>query len=152
MPPDQRELDLIVCCVLHLFLVARHVGLPAFDPRLEFTKRAPSRRNDRAQKLSFPSSCRRIISLLQSPPCLQQVLPRVGDNVIRFITRDSHERCMHLLQHKPQVLHSFRSLFSSPLQHHLGLFLIQASNASASVENPPLCERIFSEDQGLSHQ
>ena len=69
--------------------------LPAFDPHLEFQKRAPSRRNDRAQKVSFSSSCRRIISLPQSPPCLQRILPRVGDNVIRLITRESHECCVH---------------------------------------------------------
>ena len=31
---------------------------------------------------------------------------RVGDNVNRFITRQSHERCMHLLQHELQVLQS----------------------------------------------
>ena len=72
--------------VLHRLLVARHVGLPAFDPRLGFQKRAPSRRNDHAQKVSFSSSCRRIISLLQSPPCLQRILLQVGDNVIRLIT------------------------------------------------------------------
>ena len=100
------ELDLVVHHILQLLLVARHIGLPAFDPRLEFQKRAPSRRNDRAQKVSFPSSCRRIKSLLQSPPCLQRILPRVGDNVVGFITRESHERCVYLLQRKLQVLHS----------------------------------------------
>ena len=100
------KLDLVVQLVLHLLLVARHVRLQAFDHRSELHKRAPSERDDRAQKVSFPSSCRRIMSLLQSPPCLQRVLPRVGDNVIRLITRESHERCMHLLQHKLQVLYS----------------------------------------------
>ena len=80
-----------------LLLVARHVGFPAFCPRLKFQKRAPSRRNE---KVSFPSSCRRIISLLQSSPCLQRVLPRVGDKVVRLMTRESHECCVHLLQHK----------------------------------------------------
>ena len=91
------ELDLVVQLVLHLLLVARHVGLPPFDPRLEFQKRAPSRRNDRAQKVSFPSVVGSY-RFLQSPPCLQQILPRVGDNVIRLITRESHECCVHLLQ------------------------------------------------------
>ena len=33
-------------------------------------------------------------------------LPRVGDNVISLVTRESYERCMHLLQHELQVLHS----------------------------------------------
>ena len=39
-----------------------------FDPRLEFQKKAPSRRRDRAQKVSFPSSCRRIISAVSAMP------------------------------------------------------------------------------------
>ena len=130
---SSSKLDLIVQLILHLLLGTRHVGLPAFDPRLEFQKRAPSGRNDRAGKVSFSSSCRCIISFLQSPPCLQRILPRVGDNVIRFMTRESHECCVHLLQHKLQVLHStilvrvcrqeleinrcrrdFRRLFSGP--------------------------------------
>ena len=92
---------------LQLLPVARHVGFPAFCLRLKF------------------SSCRRIISFLQSSPCLQRILPRVGDNVVRLITRQSHERCMHLLHHKLQVLfssvHNFRRLLSCPLQHHLRL-------------------------------
>ena len=63
----------------------------------------------------------------------QWVLSRVGNNVIRPVTRESRKRCMHLLQHKLQVLYSsllvrrsqqeftidelcrdFRSLFSCP--------------------------------------
>ena len=131
------KLDLVVQLVHH---VARHVGLPAFDPGLEFQKRALARRSDRSQNVSSPSSCRRIISLLQSPPCLQRILPRVGDNVVRLVTRESHECCVHLLQHKLQVMNSsvhirftrqeleinccrrdFRRLFSGPLQHHLRL-------------------------------
>ena len=99
------KLDLVVQLVPHLLLVARHVRLPTFDPCLEFQKRAPSRRNDRTQKVSFPFSCRRSISLLHSPPCLQGILPRVGDIVVRLTTRESHECCVHLLQHKLQVLH-----------------------------------------------
>ena len=77
---------------------------------------------------------------LQPPPCLQCFLPRVGNNIIRLVTRESHKRCMHLLQHKLQVLYSsllvrrgrleltidelcrgFSRLFSRPLQHHLRL-------------------------------
>ena len=100
------ELDLVVQLVLHLLLVARHTGLPAFDLRLKFQKKAPSRRNDRAQKVSFPSSFRQILLLLQSPPRLQRILPRVGDKVVRLTTRESHECCVHPLQHKLQVLHS----------------------------------------------
>ena len=99
-----------------------------------------SMRNGRAQKVSFPSSCRRIISLLQSPPCLQRILARVRDNVVRLTSPESHECGVHLLQHKLQVLHSsvlvrirrqqleinrcfrdFRRLLSGPLQHHLRL-------------------------------
>ena len=83
--PRPSELDLVVHLVLHLLLVARRVGLPAFDPRLECQKRTSSRRNERAQNVPFPSSCRRIITLLQSPPCLQRSLPRVGDNAVRLI-------------------------------------------------------------------
>ena len=60
--------------VLQLFLTARHAGFPSFDHRLKFRKRTPSRRNDRSQQVSFSSSCRRIISFLQSSPCLQRVL------------------------------------------------------------------------------
>ena len=134
------QLDLVVHLALQLLLVARHIGLPAFNSRLEFQKRAASRRNDRAKKVSLPSSGGKIISFLQPPPCLQWVLPRVGNNVIRLVTRERHKGCMHLLQHKLQVLYSsllvrrrrqkftvdefcrdFRRLFSSPLQHHLGL-------------------------------
>ena len=88
---ETRTLDPVVQLILHLLLVARHVGLSALGTRLKFKKRASSRRNDRAQKVSFSSSCCRIISLLQSSPRLQWILPRVGDNVIRFITRESHE-------------------------------------------------------------
>ena len=43
---------------------------------------------------------------LQSPPCLQRILPRIGDSVVRLTTRESHECRAHLLQHKLQVLHS----------------------------------------------
>ena len=141
---DSRPANLISSSNLsfHLLLVARHVGLPAFDPRLEFQKKPPSTRNDRAHGVSFSSSCRRIISLLQSPPCLHWILPRVGDNVIRSITRESHECCVHLQQHKLQGLYfsvlvlvrrlelesnrcrrDFRRLLSvsGPLQHHLRL-------------------------------
>ena len=98
-----------------------------------------SRKNDHTHKVSFSSSCHRIISLLQSPPCLHWILPRVGDNVTRLIAREGHNR-VHLLHHKLQVLHSsvlfrirrqeleinrrrrdFRRLLSGPLQHHLRL-------------------------------
>ena len=72
------QLDLVIHLVLQLHLVARHVGLPAFNPCL-----------------GVPEG-RRIISFLQFSPSLPRVLPRVGDNVIRFKTRKSHERCMHL--------------------------------------------------------
>ena len=161
-----EQLDLVVHLVLQILLVARHVGLPAIGTRLEFQKRAPSRRNDRAQKLLFPSSFCRIISPLQSPPCLQRLLPRHVDNVIRL----SHERCMHLLQHKLQVLHSsvlvrvrrqqleinccrrdFRRRSSCTLQHHLGLQDHQQRNpsfSSTTVGNPLPCQTIPSDDQG----
>ena len=58
------KLDLFVHLVLHLLLVAGHMGLPAFDHHLKVHKRAPSKRNDRAQKGLVSSSPRRIISLL----------------------------------------------------------------------------------------
>ena len=132
-----RERDLIAKLVLQLFLIPRHVGFSSFDPRFQLQKRAPSSTDDRPQKLSFPSSCRRIVSFLQSSPCLQRVPPRVGDNVLRFTTRVCHECCMHLLQHELQVratIHvrhcrqefnvngfprDFRCQFSWPRQHHL---------------------------------
>ena len=79
-------------------------------------------------------------SYRQSPPRLQRIFPRVGDNVVRLITRERHECFVSLLQHNVQVLHSsvlvrvrrqaleinccrrdFRRLFSGPLQHHLRL-------------------------------
>ena len=41
-----------------------------------------------------------------SPSSLQRVLPRVGNNVTCLITRESHERCVHLLQHELQIAHS----------------------------------------------
>ena len=40
----------------NLFLTARNVRFPSFDPCLQFQKRAPSRRNDRSQQVSFPST------------------------------------------------------------------------------------------------
>ena len=35
---------------------------------------------------------------MESSPHLQWVLPRVGNNVVRLLTRESHKRRMHLLQ------------------------------------------------------
>ena len=86
-----------------------------------------------------------IVSLLQPPP---------------FTTRESHERCVHLLQHKLQVLYSsllvrrsrqkftvhefcrdFRRLFSSPLQHHLGL--LDHSSEECLFLLRPLLEILF---------
>ena len=72
--------------------------------RLNFQKSASSRRNYRFHKVSFSSSCRRIISLLYSPPCLQRVLPRVGDNVIRFTTRESLECCASAAAQTPSFV------------------------------------------------
>ena len=72
------QLDLAIHLILQHLLAARHVGLPAFNPCLEFQNRAPSQRNDRSQEVSFPSSFCRSISLLQPPPCLPRVFPRVG--------------------------------------------------------------------------
>ena len=95
-PKSLGQLDLVIHLVLQLLLAAC----------LEFQKRAPLKRNDHAQKVSFPSSCCRIKTLLQPPSCLQWVLPRLGNIVIRLIIRVSHERCMHLLQDKLQVLYS----------------------------------------------
>ena len=63
------QLDLVV----HLIL--QH-------SRLVFQKKASSRRNDSAKKVSLPSSCCSVVSLLQSSPCLQWVIRRVGNNVV----------------------------------------------------------------------
>ena len=62
------NLDLIVQLVLHLLLVARHVALPAFDSRSSRREHRPGEMI--VQMVSFPSSCRRITSLLEAPPCL----------------------------------------------------------------------------------
>ena len=100
MPPVQRAWSHHLTCPSTSSRSATH-RIPTFDPRLKFQKRQV--------QWSFPEgfvSCRQIISFLQSSPCLQRVLPRVGDNVIRFFNRESHERWMHLLQHKLQVLQS----------------------------------------------
>ena len=99
-----RELDLIVSLDLSLFLVARHIRFQSFDPRLKFQKMARYKKKGRSQQVSFP--CRRIMTFLQSSPCLQRVLLRVGDNVSCLITRESHECCMHLLQHELLVANS----------------------------------------------
>ena len=158
------QLDLVIQLILQLLLVARHVRLPAFDASLEFQKRAPSRKTDRTQKVSFPSSCRRIVSLLQSSPGFQRILRRVGDNVVRFITRESHERRVHLLQHKLQVLHTsvqirvagqeleidgshrdLDRLLSSPLEHHLRL-LDQATEECLSLLRPLLEILLFARE------
>ena len=78
-----------------LFLAARHVGFPSFDPGLEFQQRASSRRNDRAKQIPLSPSCRRVVSA---------VFPRVGDNVMSLINRESLECCVHLLQRELLVM------------------------------------------------
>ena len=65
--------------------MARHVGLPPFDHRLKFQKRALFRRSDRPQQVSSSSSCRRNLSAVFS--ILERVLPRKSDNVICLVTR-----------------------------------------------------------------
>ena len=81
---------------------AQHVGFPSFDPRLKF-QHLP-------REIIFRSKFHLIPpvvgpkTFLQSSPCLQRVLPRVGDNVICSIARESHECCVHLLQHELQVV------------------------------------------------
>ena len=82
-----------MCPSTFFFLVARHLEFPSVNPCLEFQRTASSRRNDRAKQIPLSSSCRRIISFMQPPTCLQRVLPRVGDNGVRFITCESHECC-----------------------------------------------------------
>ena len=100
------QLDLVVHLALQLLLVARHTGLPAFNSRVEFQKRTTSQRSDCAKNIPLPSSGGEVISFLQSSPRLQWVLPRLGNNVVRLLTRESHKRCMHLLQNVLQVLYS----------------------------------------------
>ena len=78
------QLDLVVHLALQLLLVARNIGLPASNSRLEFQKRATSRRKDRAKKVPPVVGLYRVCSLRQG------VLPRVGNNVIRLGTRESH--------------------------------------------------------------
>ena len=114
----------------------------------------------------FVSFCRRIISLLQSLPCLQRILPRVGDNVIRLLTCESPDCCVHLLQHKLEILHSsvhilvrrqeleidccrrdFRQLFSCPLQHHLGL--LDHTNEECLRLRRPLLELLLTTSELL---
>ena len=96
------QLDLVVHLVLQLLLVARHIGLPACNFLLGVPEESIVPEKWSCAE-GFPSSCCRITLFLQPPPCLQWVLPRVGNNVIRLVTRESHKRCMHLLQHKLQV-------------------------------------------------
>ena len=69
-------------------LVARHIGLPAFNSR-------SSRREHRPREMIVRGRFRFLppvvgSSFLQPPPCLQWVLPRVGNNVIRLVTGESH--------------------------------------------------------------
>ena len=123
VPPDQRELELIVCCVLHLFLVARHVRFPSFNPCSEFQQRALSRRNDRAKQISLSSSCRRVASVLQFSPGLQRFLPRVGGTVIGLIPRESHKCCVHPLQHEHQIGHTSLDVRRSRQEFWINYFL-----------------------------
>ena len=51
----------------NLFLIARHVGVPPFNPCLEFQHRAQSWRNNCAKQIPLSSRCRWIVSFLQSP-------------------------------------------------------------------------------------
>ena len=102
----QASFDLVQL-VLQLFLTARHVGFPSFDPRLKFQERAPPKRNDRAKESSLSSSCRKVVSFSTGSPCLQRVLPRVVDIEICVKTRESHECCVHLLQQELQMKHTW---------------------------------------------
>ena len=54
--------------------------IPIVRSRMKCQKRAPSRRHDRSQQVS----CCRIVTFLQSSPCLQRVLPQFGDSVVRL--------------------------------------------------------------------
>ena len=103
MPP---ELDLIVQCVLLNFSRSGTRGIPIVRSLLGVPTESTFRKDDPAKQISFSSSCRRVSSFLQSSPSSQQVLPRVGDNAISLITRESHQRCVHLLQHELQIAKS----------------------------------------------
>ena len=54
----------------------------------------------------FPPLVVGVVSFLQSSPCLQRFLPRVGDTVVRLTNRECHECRVHLLQHELQITHS----------------------------------------------
>ena len=130
------ELDLRVLLVL-----------PSVEARLKFQKRPLP-----TSFVPFLLSSNQ--NVLQSSPCLLRFLLRVGDSVFCLVTRESHECCVHLLQHTPGsellVPHSsqparipdrwlsvyFPYLFRGPLQHHLRLL------DHTSKESPPLFQRI----------
>ena len=94
-PPDRPDWSRHT--LSHL-LVLRHRGLPAFNSRLEFEKRASFRRNDRTKMVSLPSPCCEIRPLLQSLPRLQGALARVGNNVVLLVNCDVCKDCMHLIR------------------------------------------------------
>ena len=127
------------------------------------------------ETVSLPSSCCKIVALLQSSPCLQRALPRVGNNVVRLVTRESHKCCMHLLQNERQVCtprswfvavgRNSRSMSSVLISvtcsaAHSNIIsdslITSAKNASVlsptTVGNPPPCQRIPSDVQDLSNQ
>ena len=122
----------------NFFLIARHTRFPSVDLRLKFQKRAPSRRNDRSQQVYFSSSCRRITAFLQSSPCLQRVLPRVGGTVSCLTTRKSHECCGELLQNKLQVLNS-----SFHIRHSRQEFQIDGSLLTPAKESLRLLQPLL---------
>ena len=126
--------------------------IPIVRSRMKCQKRAPSRRHDRSQQVS----CCRIVTfsaVFAMPPTGSSAIWRQCRSPH---TRESHECCVHLLQ-ELQIdgcPHDFRRLFSCPLQHHLRLLDHTRQRtppySSTTVENSPLCQRVPSDDKGLS--
>ena len=144
-----------------------------------FKKKIPQRRKSNSNLLinsktprnrSNLVSGRMVLSLLHLPP---MVLPRNGNNVVRLVTRESYQRCFHLLQHKLQILYSsflvrhdrqkfpidelcrdFPRLFTCPLISDS--LITQTKNASVFCDfcwkSSSLPENSFGRHQDLSHQ
>ena len=93
--------DLIAKLVLQLLLVARLVGLPAFDSRLELQKRAPSRKNDRAQKcfVSFLVSSDHIASARHASNGFFRELATMSAMSAVCICCNTNSRVLHSCPH-----------------------------------------------------
>ena len=101
----RSQLDLIVHLILHIFShrdrTDQQRSILAWSSRREHRSGETTVR----RRFLFLPHCR-IVSLLHSSPRLQGFFRRVGNIVVRLVTREVRKHCVHLLQNELQVLYS----------------------------------------------